>query len=133
MLNPPPGHELLASARALLVDDLLPSLPPEQARKLRFVADAMAIAERELHGAADDAVRELWLLAEFYGETPPSLLAPDEVAGHLCRMNSRLARDIRTGALDRHRAGRLRRVLLEQVLSRLRIASPEYLRASGFG
>ena len=133
MLNPPPGHEILASARALLLDDLLPALPPEQARKLRMIADAMGIAERELHDSADDAVRELRLLAEFYGETPPALLAPNEVAGHLCRLNTRLARDIRTGALDHHKAGRLRRVLLEQVLSRLRIASPEYLRASGYG
>ena len=133
MLNPPPGHELLASARALLLDDLLPLLPPEQARKLRMVTDAMGIAERELLDSADDAVRELRLLAEFYGETPPAPPAPGDIAGYLRGMNARLARDIRAGALDRHRAGRLRRVLLEQVLSRLRIASPKYLRASGYG
>ena len=133
MLNPPPGHALLASARALLLDEVLPAMPPEQARTLRVIADAMGIAERELHGSADDAIHELRLLAEFYGETPPALLAPNEVTGHLCRLNSRLARDIRTGVLDHHKAGRLRRVLLEQVLSRLRIASPKYLRASGYG
>lgn len=133
MLNPPPGHELLASARALLLDDLAPALPPEQVHKLRMIADAMGIAERELHGSAQDAFRELRLLAELYDETPPATLAPGEVAGYLRRMNARLTRDIRAGALDRHRAGRLRRVLLEQVLSRLRIASPKYLRASGYG
>ena len=133
MLNPPPGHELLASARALLLDDLAPALPPEQVHKLRMIADAMGIAERELHGSADDAFRELRLLTELYDETLPAMLAPGEVAGYLRRMNARLARDIRAGALDRRRAGRLRRVLLEQVLSRLRIASPAYLRASGYG
>ena len=133
MLNPPPGHELLASARALLLDDLAPALPQEQVHKLRMVAEAMGIAERELHGSAEDAFHELRLLAEFYDETLPGLLAPDEVATSLRRMNARLVRDIRAGALDRRKAGRLRRVLLEQVLSRLRIASPRYLRASGYG
>ena len=133
MLNPPPGHELLASARALLLDDLAPALPPEQVHKLRMIVDAMGIAERELHGSMEDAFHELHLLTEFYDETPPAMLAPGDVAANLRRMNARLARDIRAGALDRHRAGRLRRVLLEQVLSRLRIASPKYLRASGYG
>ena len=133
MLNPPSGREILASARVLLLDDLLPALPPEQAHKLRMIAHAMGIAERELHGSAEDAIRELRLLAEFYDETPPALLAPGEVAGYLRGMNARLVRDIRAGALDRHKAGRLRRVLLEQVLSRLRIASPQYLRSSGYG
>ena len=133
MLNPPPGHELLASARALLLDDLAPALPQEQVHKLRIVAEAMGIAERELYGSAEDAFHELRLLAEFYDETLPGLLTPGEIAGYLRGMNARLARDIRAGALDRRKAGRLRRVLLEQVLSRLRIASPRYLRASGYG
>ena len=133
MLNPPLGHDLLASARTLLLDDLLPELPPEQDRKIRMIADAMGIAERELHGSAKAASRELRLLAELYDETPPALTAPDDVAEHLHSLNARLVRDIRTGALDRHKAGRLRRVLLDQVLSRLRIASPAYLRASGYG
>ena len=137
MLNPPPGHELLGSARTLLLDDLLPgllpTLAPEQARKLRAIADAMGIAERELYGSARDAIRELRLLAELYEEMRSATLAPDEVAEELRRMNARLVRDIRSGALDRRKAGRVRRVLLEQVLSRLRIASPEYLRASGYG
>ena len=132
MLNPPPGHDLLAGARAFLLDDLLPELPPEQERKVRLIADAMGIAERELHDSANAAVRELRLLAELYDETPPPLPAPDDIAEHLRDLNARLVRDIRTGALDRHKAGRLRRVLLDQALSRLRIASPAYLRASGY-
>lgn len=133
MLSPPLGHDLLASARALLLDDLLPGLPPAQVRKIRMIADAMGIAERELHDSVNAASRELRLLAELYDETPPPLLAPDDTAEHLRSMNARLVRDIRAGVLDRHKAGRLRRVLLDQVLSRLRIASPAYLRASGYG
>lgn len=133
MLNPPPGHDLLASARALLLDGLLPELPPEQERKIRMIADAMEIAERELHDSANAASRELRLLAELYDETPAPLPALDDIGEHLHSLNARLVRDIRAGALDRHKAGRLRRVLLDQVLSRLRIASPTYLRASGYG
>lgn len=133
MLNPPPGSELLATARALLLDGLLPELSPEQERNIRMIADAMAIAERELRDCAGAACRELRLLAELYDESPPPLLAPDEITQHLRSMNARLVRDIRAGALDGHKAGRLRRVLLDQVLARLRIASPAYLRASGYG
>ena len=133
MLNPPPGQDLLAGARALLLDDLLPELPPEQERKIRMIADVMGIAERELRVSAQSASRELRLLAVLYDETFPPLLAPAEVEGYLRRLNARLVRDIRAGAFDRHKAGRLRRVLLDQALSRLRIASPTYLRASGYG
>ena len=133
MLNPPPGDDLLARARALLLDDLLPELPPEQEHKIWMIADAMGIAERELHDSAEAASREVRLLAELYDEPPPPLYAPGEIAGHLRGMNARLVRDIRAGALDRRKAGRLRRVLLDQVLTRLRIASPGYLRSSGYG
>ena len=133
MLSPPPGHDLLAGARVLLLGDVLPNLSPEQERKIRMIADAMEVAEREMRDSAESATRELRLLSELYDEAPPPLLAPSEVEGCLRSMNARLVRDIRTGALDRHKAGRLRRVLLDQVLSRLRIASPAYLRASGYG
>ena len=133
MHSPPPGHDLLAGARALLLQDLLPELPPDQEWKLRVIADAMQVAERELRDSAESPAREMKLLSELYDEVPPSLLTPAEIEGWLRRMNARLVRDIRAGALDRRKAGRLRRVLLEQVISRLRIASPTYLHASGYG
>ena len=133
MLDPPSGHDLLASARAHLLDDVLPALAPEHRRKVATIADAMGIAERELSDSGRAASRELRHLAELYDEAPPALLEPDEIAECLRSMNRRLVRDIRAGTLDRRRAGRLRRVLLDQVLSRLRISSPKFLRASGYG
>ena len=94
----------------------------------------MGIAERELHSSADDAFHELRLLAESLRRGASRQCSRRaEVVADLRRMNARLVHDIRAGALDRRKAGRLRRVLLEQVLSRLRIASPKYLRASGYG
>ena len=133
MLDPPRGQDLLASARACLLDDVVPALAPEHRRRVAMIADAMGIAERELRDAGHAATREVRHLAELYEEKPPPMLEPDEIAGYVRGMNVRLVRDIRAGALDDRKAGRLRRVLLEQVLARLRISSPRYLRASGYG
>ena len=47
MRDLPSGTALLALGRELLLDELLPLLPPERQRELRLVATAMAIAERE--------------------------------------------------------------------------------------
>ena len=43
----PDGPALLALARELLLDELLPLLPPERQREALLVANCMAIAERE--------------------------------------------------------------------------------------
>ncbi len=43
----PSGAGLLALGRELLLEKILPLLPPERQRELRLVATAMAIAERE--------------------------------------------------------------------------------------
>jgi hypothetical protein len=47
MLEKPDGPDLLATAREVLLNDLLPALPPEKAFAARMVANAMAIAARE--------------------------------------------------------------------------------------
>ena len=44
---------LLALARDLLLDELLPLLPPERRRDARLVANCMAIAEREATARGD--------------------------------------------------------------------------------
>lgn len=46
----PLAPDLLATARAVLLNDLLPALPPEKAFAARMVANAMAIAAREAAG-----------------------------------------------------------------------------------
>jgi uncharacterized protein DUF6285 len=68
----PAGAELLRVARASLLESLLPQLPPESHYMARMIANAMAIAAREL-------------------EQPPAPGAID--AG-------RLAREIRDGRHD---------------------------------
>ena len=73
MLEKPDAADLLATARELLLTELLPALPPEKAFAARMVASAMALAIRQ--GAADTS----------------ALPAPDLAL---------LAREIRAGAHD---------------------------------
>lgn len=47
MLEKPDGADLLATAREVVLKELLPALPPEKAFAARMVANAMAIAARE--------------------------------------------------------------------------------------
>jgi hypothetical protein len=64
MLEKPDAADLLATAREVLLTELLPALPPEKAFAARMVASAMALAIRE--GAADTTAlpaRDLALLA----------------------------------------------------------------------
>lgn len=51
MLEKPDAADLLATAREVVLNELLPALPPEKAFAARMVAAAMALALRE--GAAD--------------------------------------------------------------------------------
>jgi hypothetical protein len=48
MLEKPDGPDLLATARAVLLQELLPALPPEKGFAARMVANAMAIAARAM-------------------------------------------------------------------------------------
>ena len=52
-MEQPDARNLLETARALLLDSLLPALPAERRLEARMVASAMAIAARTI-GTADD-------------------------------------------------------------------------------
>jgi len=126
MRDLPGGAALLALGRDLLLDELLPLVPPERHRELRLVATAMAIAEREAI-AGDPPEREILArLAEFYGH---SEAGPDGSLLH------RLAADLRAGAFDacemRGRAARA--ILWRLTMMKLREGNPHFLAANGFG
>ena len=63
--EPPEAADLLATAREVLLNDLLPALPPDKAFAARMVANAMAIAARE---AAQDPAWEAAALARMAGD-----------------------------------------------------------------
>jgi hypothetical protein len=56
MPPPPRGERLLETARDLLRDELLPALPADQRHAALMVANAMAIAARELYRHVDPAL-----------------------------------------------------------------------------
>jgi hypothetical protein len=64
MLEKPDGPDLLATARDVLLKELLPALPPEKAFAARMVANAMAIAAREAKADLSAvSLRDLAMLA----------------------------------------------------------------------
>ena len=122
MRDLPDAAGLLALGRELLIEELLPLLPPERERELRLVATAMAIAEREAGTGdrwADDILRRL---AAFYDCAGEGLL-------------HRLAADLRTGAFEScaARAAAARAILWRLTICKLREGNPHYLTANGFG
>jgi Domain of unknown function (DUF6285) len=122
MRDLPNGAELLALGRELLVDELLPLLPPERRRELRLVATAMAIAEREATAGGAPAGEIASRLAAFYGGADDDLLR-------------RLAADLRAGAFEAcaSRAQAAHAILWRLTIVKLREGNPLFLAANGLG
>src|SRR3712207_4372613 len=116
MLEQPDGANLLATAREVLLRELLPHLPEAQKFQARMVANAMSIAARQ--GEARPAAA----LAALRG----ALAAPDAAPEQLLR---RLAGEIRTGEHDpgtqRHAA--VASALAELVRLRCSVSAPKAL------
>jgi aminoglycoside phosphotransferase (APT) family kinase protein len=75
MRDLPSGLDLAELGRRLLLDELLPLLPPDRHRDLHLVATAIAIAAREAMAGEGPTHDILGRLAEFYGRTEISLSA----------------------------------------------------------
>ena len=127
----PSGAALLALGRALLVDKLLPLLPPERRRELRLVATAMAIAERE--AVAGDAPEHE--IAQYLGEFSAGSAPRGGGGASLTALLARLADGLRIGAFEqcegRERASRA--ILWRLTMLKLREGNPGFLTANGFG
>ncbi|MCB1916164.1 MAG: hypothetical protein KDG52_10650 [Rhodocyclaceae bacterium] len=96
MREQPRGEALLACARRLLRDQVLPALPAERRHALLMSINAMSIAERQLANGDQPERQEL---AELQG-----LLDDSKVT--LADANRRLAREIRAGRGDPGQAAR---------------------------
>jgi hypothetical protein len=120
----PTGPALLALARDVLLNDLMPLLPPKAHLEARLVANSMAIAEREAVSGAAPAQGILHELEELYGEC-------GEAEQGLLR---RFARDLRTGVFDEGepRERDAREILWRLTVAKLRDANPRFLNANGF-
>jgi len=121
----PTGSALLALARDVLLNDLMPLLPPTAHLEARLVANSMAIAEREAISGAAPAQRILHELEELYREG-----GEGESEERLLR---RFARDLRAGTFedDEPRERHAREILWRLTITKLCSANPRFLNANG--
>jgi hypothetical protein len=122
MRDGPEGALLLAIARATLLGDVLPSVPRAQVYAVRMIANAMAIAERELASdpaALEDATRER--IVSLYRQTGQAEPDPSQTLAEIERV---FAADIRAGQFDAHEKA-LAALLEWQVDQRLALANPK--------
>ncbi|NGM87311.1 hypothetical protein G5B35_08310 [Parapusillimonas sp. SGNA-6] len=119
MRNRPTGEELLATARCTLLDELLPLLPADKSYEALMIANAMAIAARELTRCHDDVAPADEPIARFFRETG---LDRDNDADEQA-----LARLIRCRAIDARHASRLFELLLTLTRDKLALSNPKYL------
>ena len=120
MTGPHATADLLKVAQATLREAVLPHVAAAARYEAAMVANALAIAARELELGLKAREAERELLARFYG-TPDAALAELRA---LCRA------DIRSGKPDPTREPELRRLLHEVVHARLAISNPAYSRAT---
>ncbi len=111
--------DLLKVARTSLRESVLPRTAADARYEGAMVANALAIAVRELEAGPAARAAERDLLARLYG-TPEAGLP---------ELRARLCRDLRAGAFGREREPELRTLLHELVHARLAISNPAYGRA----
>ncbi len=122
----PDALELLAIARETLLDAVLPELSGAARYQALMVANALAIARRELCGGGDAGAGELEMLDTLYGDAEPRAGNEDDAA-RLARLTRRLARDLRNGELDGGPQLGVRRMLRERLEARLAVSNPKRL------
>ena len=107
--------DLLGVARVALRERLMPRLDGEGRYEAALIANALAIATREVELGAAVRAEERDQLARFYG-----------TSDDLDALRRRLCRDLRAGAIADGRAVELRALLERLVRARLAISNPDY-------
>ncbi|MCB2100545.1 MAG: hypothetical protein KDE22_06730 [Rhodobacterales bacterium] len=130
MRHAPTGADLLDVARRQMLDVLVPALPAEHRYAALMVANAMAIAGREMRNGAAGQEEELWALSALYGEVPEAEPGdPQAMAQALEAIHRQVCADIRAGRMDPHRPEHdaLRATLEELAQDRVAETNPRYL------
>lgn len=130
MRDQPRGEDLLASAEALLRDELLPALPADKRQAGLMIARALGIAARQLSNGEAPERQELASLARLL-ESPGDIAPADQPAAlcdQLQRANRQLGRLIRSGAADVGASrAQIAQHLLEVARQRVAESNPRYL------
>lgn len=121
--------ELLAVARETLLEQVLPVLEGDARYQGLMIANAMAIALRELAPDRTDPAAELATLRGLYEHAPEEAggATGEDPAALLARLEARLARDLRDGVLDGGPQFAVRRWLRARIESRLAVSNPRVL------
>jgi hypothetical protein len=147
MRDRPEGSALLALARKILLDEIVPLLPPERRGEARLVARAIAIAERERAAGETPFTWATRELAEFYQkpltpalsplcgerETPADPRIKSREEGERLELWRRFALDLRAGTFDEDaaREREARAMLWRLTVAKLRMANPRFLAEHG--
>ena len=126
MNDRPDATELLAIARATLLDKLLPRLPEELRYDALMIANAMAIASREHATREPHAQDELARLRALFAERSKAL-AGETLQAALAGYNRRLATEIRNGRFDGAERAALLDHLDKTAADKLAVANPKAL------
>jgi hypothetical protein len=126
MNDRPHAAELLTAARAALAAELLPVLPEALRYTGLMVANAIAIAERELEAGDTAARAECERLRRLLPECSAAV-AMEEISAVLARYNRRLADDIRAGRFDGERRDALLEHLRRTTGEKLAVSNPKAL------
>lgn len=132
MRDRPDALALMEQARRHLLGELLDQLPEAYRYDARLVANAIAIAAREITTGDHDLRAEHKALATLFGE-PARSSGPardsESLDESLERLNWRLAAEIRGGQLDGDE--RIHILLQEFAIARVRLSNPKALAESG--
>jgi hypothetical protein len=107
---------LLATARNLLRSEIGPTLPDRLRYPVAMIANAMAIASRQLEHGDNSRAEFRVLMARLYPEALDAASLDD--------LQRRFARDLRAGRFDQEEQVCLRSLLRGCIHLRLRISAP---------
>lgn len=129
MRDLPSAEELLDTARRLLRDEVLPQLPAGGRHAALMIANALAIARRQLEDGGASQSRELESLERiFAGERGGSDPAGPDAPQRRDELDRRLCRCIREGRAD---GADLHHAVLQHLLgcahARVQQSNPRYL------
>lgn len=128
MRDQPTGDQLLETARDLLRDELLPILPGNKRHGALMIANAMAIAMRQLKSGDEPERQELDALRQILATRESDLHASGSAMQALADCNRALCQMIRAGEADSGKAhDQVREHLLRTTRHRVSISNPKYL------
>jgi hypothetical protein len=126
MNDRPHAAELLRAARDAFTAEILPNLPEALRYTGLMLANALAIAERELAGGDTAARAERERLCRLLPECSAPAAA-EGLSAVLARYNQRLVEDMRAGRFDGEQRGALLEHLRVTTEEKLAVSNPRAL------